>query len=63
MIIWIVRRHMRDPDEGRHMYLEDFTIHRQYRNRVEAQTVADKKNKKWSNFVYTVYGLKVKEFT
>ncbi len=62
MIIWIVRRHMREPYEGRNIYLEDFTIHGQYRNRVEAQAVADKKNKKWSGFVYTVYGLKVKEF-
>jgi len=62
MIIWIVRKHLRQQDEGRHAYLADFTIHGQYRNRAGAQAVADKKEKKWSGFVYTVYGLKVKEF-
>jgi len=39
-----------------------FYIHGQYRNRAEAKAEADLKNKR-SIFLYTVYGLKVKEFT
>lgn len=62
MIIWIVRKHLKEPYAGRGVYWEAFTIHGQYRNRAEAKAEADKKNKK-SNSVYTVYGLKVKEFS
>jgi hypothetical protein len=61
MIIWIVRKHLKEPYGGRDIRYEDFTIHGQYRNRAEAKAEADRKNKK-SNFAYTVYGLKVKEF-
>jgi hypothetical protein len=59
MIIWIVRKHSRNPYWRGH--LEAFTIHGQYPSRVEAKAEADKKNKR-SNYLYTVYGLKVKEF-
>ena len=61
-IIWIVRKHVKEPSAGRNLHWEDFTIYGQYRNRVEAAAEADKKNKR-SNYLYTVYALKVKEFT
>jgi|LakMenE18May11ns_1017448.scaffolds.fasta_scaffold7573038_1 hypothetical protein len=59
-IIWIVRKHPPYPYSRGN--LEAFTIHGQYPSRVEAKAEADKKNKR-SNYLYTVYGLKVKEFT
>jgi len=64
--IWIVRKHPPHPYTGiwtRIGHLEAFTIHGQYRNRVEAKEAADNKNNKRSNYLYSVYGLKVKEFT
>lgn len=59
-IIWLVRKH--EPYRIGHGHAKAFTIHGQYRNRVEAMAEADRKNKR-SNYLYTVYGLKVKEFT
>ena len=58
-VIWIVRKH---PTVwlGRG-HLAAFEIHGQYRNKAEAKAEADKKNKR-SNYLYTVYALKVKEF-
>jgi len=62
--IWIVRKHPPHPYSHGELYnLQAFTIHGQYRNRVEAKEAADNKNNKRSNYLYTVYGLKVKEFT
>ena len=58
--VWIVRKHPKHPYYRGN--LEAFTIHGQYRDRVEAKAEADKKNKR-SNYLYTVYALKVREFT
>jgi len=60
-IVWIVRKHLKEPYGGRNLYWESFTIHGQYQNRVKAKAEADQKNKR-SNYLYTVYALKVKEF-
>jgi len=59
-VIWIVRKHPPLPYSRGNF--ESFTIRGQYRNRVEAKAEADKKNKR-SNYLHTVYALKVKEFT
>jgi hypothetical protein len=58
--IWIVRKH--PPLRYSRGASAAFTIHGQYRNRVEAKAEADLKNKR-SNYLHTVYALKVKEFT
>jgi hypothetical protein len=58
--IWIVRKH--PPVWLGRGHIAAFYIHGQYRNRAEAKAEADLKNKR-SIFLYTVYGLKVKELT